>query len=111
MAKGSNQDRDSTDRLSPFFAHFSFATRVFFAGRLCGMSHDHATKTAGHLHLLRSGVLHIIDESGRRTTISDPTVVLFLRPEVHTLQSEGADNGDEAYALLIEGINYLGEVG
>lgn len=79
------------DRLSPFFSHFSLSARVFFSGQLCGTSSDHLTKTAGHLHVLRSGVLNILQPGGQPVEIRDPTVLLYPRPGKHTFQSEGAD--------------------
>lgn len=79
------------DNLSHFLSQYSLTARVFFAGHLCGISSDHVTKTAGHLHILRSGVLNIISKGGKRITISEPTVLLYPRPEEHTFQSEGAD--------------------
>jgi hypothetical protein len=36
-------------------------------------------------------VLTILHKSGRRITISEPTAVLYPRPDEHTFQSEGAD--------------------
>ena len=44
------------DMLSPFLSRFSLTARVFLAGHICGTTSDHATKMAGHLHVLR-GVL------------------------------------------------------
>ena len=79
------------DRLSPFLTRFQLAARVFFAGHICGTTQDHMTNTVGHLHVLRSGVLRIFRKGVQQTTISEPTVVLFPRPQEHTFQSEGAD--------------------
>lgn len=79
------------DRLSPFFSHFSLSARVFFSGKLCGASGDHETRTAGHLHVLRSGVLKILQPTGPPTLISEPAVLFYPRPARHTFQSDGAD--------------------
>lgn len=49
------------------------------------------TKTAGHLHVLRSGVLSILNKEGAPTVLREPTVLLYPRPEEHTFQTEGAD--------------------
>ena len=81
----------SVDRLSPFLMRFSLVARVFFAGHICGISPDHSTSTSGHLHVLRSGTLRITDKSGKQTTVSEPTVLLFPRPEEHRFESAGAD--------------------
>ena len=79
------------DRFLPFFKHFPLAARVFYAGQLCGTSSDHTTGAVGHVHVLRSGVLHLTDKRGRRSTVKEPSVLLFLHPEQHTFQSDGAD--------------------
>lgn len=79
------------DRLSPFFSHFTLSARVFLAGHLCGTSSDHATRSAGHLHILRNGVLSLLNKSGQPTIIREPTVLLYPKPGEHTFQSEGAD--------------------
>lgn len=79
------------DRLSTFFSQFSLSARVFFSGQLCGTSSDHATKGAGHLHVVRNGVLRIMQPSGSPIVVDQPTALLYPRPERHTFQSECAD--------------------
>lgn len=79
------------DRLSPFFSHFSLSARVFFSGKLCGTSSDHVTTTAGHLHVLRSGELKILQPPGPPTIINEPAVLFYPRPAAHTFQSDNAD--------------------
>jgi AraC-like DNA-binding protein len=79
------------DRLSPFFSHFTLSARVFFSGHICGTSLDHSTRSAGHLHVLRNGVLNILNKDGKPTVIQEPTVLLYPQPGEHTFQSNGAD--------------------
>lgn len=79
------------DQLSPFFSHFALTAQVFFTGQLCGTSSDHATKTAGHLHVLRKGPLKILRTNGPPEVISEPSVLLYPRPTRHTFQADGAD--------------------
>jgi AraC-like DNA-binding protein len=79
------------DKLSPFLSLFSLTARVFLAGHICGTTSDHATRTAGHLHVLRSGVLNILNKRGEPTVLREPTVLLYSRPEEHTFQTDGAD--------------------
>jgi AraC-like DNA-binding protein len=79
------------DKLSPFLSRFSLTARVFLAGHVCGTTSDHVTKTAGHLHVLRGGVLNIVNKGGEPTVLREPTVLLYPRPEEHTFQTDGAD--------------------
>ena len=79
------------DMLSPFLSRFSLTARVFLAGHICGTTSDHATKMAGHLHVLRSGVLNILNKGGEATVLREPTLLFYPRPEKHIFQTEGAD--------------------
>lgn len=79
------------DRLSPFFSQFALSARVFYSGQLCGKSSDHATTAVGHLHVVRNGVLRILQPDGRSMVIDQPAALLYPRPERHTFESDGAD--------------------
>jgi AraC-like DNA-binding protein len=79
------------DRLSPLFSRFTLTARVFLAGHICGTTSDHVTRTAGHLHVLRSGVLSILNKKEKPTVLREPTVLLYPQPGEHTFQTDGAD--------------------
>ena len=79
------------DRLSTFFSQFTLSARVFFSGQLCGTSSDHASRTAGHLHVVRNGVLKILQPAGPPIVIDEPAALLYPRAGRHTFQSDGAD--------------------
>lgn len=79
------------DRLSPLFSRLTLTARVFLAGHICGTTSDHITQTAGHLHVLRSGVLNILDGSAKPTVLREPTVLLYPQPGEHKFQTDGAD--------------------
>ena len=81
----------NVDSLELFFAHLALSARVFLAGRLCGTSSDHATGRGGHLHVVRNGTVTVLHSDGHEDVISEPTVLLYPRPELHTFQSNGAD--------------------
>ncbi len=95
------------DWLSPFFAHFSLSARVFFSGQLCGVSSDHVTTAAGHLHVVRSGALKILQRDRPPITISEPTVLFYPRPGSHTFQAEEADCTDIVCAFVEFGAGML----
>ncbi|MCW8831932.1 MAG: AraC family transcriptional regulator [Colwellia sp.] len=73
------------DQLSVILQRFSMNTEVFFTGNLCGISNFNREPNQGHLHLLRSGALTIIDEKGTSQLIDEPTVLFFPTPHAHRL--------------------------
>jgi len=82
------------DRLSAFFAHFTLSARVFYSGRLCGVSGDHRTEQAGHLHVLRRGTLKVTQQNGRKMVVHEPSVLFYPRPcrhRFHADQKSGAE--------------------
>lgn len=76
------------DQLSRFFAHFALSARVFYSGRLCGSSGDHASEDAGHLHVLRRGVLQVTQRNRRRITLRHPSVLFYPRPLRHRFHAD-----------------------
>jgi AraC-like DNA-binding protein len=89
------------DHLSPFFDRFSLAVRVFYSGRLCGTSGDHESQQAGHLHVLRQGMLKVIQADGRIMVVDQPSVLFYPRPYRHRFQAD-AKSGAEIVCAAIE---------
>jgi AraC-like DNA-binding protein len=89
------------DSLAPLFEHFTLSARVFYSGRLCGISGDHATETAGHLHLLRRGVLRVLRSDHTSIVIDRPSVLFYPRPLRHRLQADES-SGAELVCATIE---------
>jgi len=58
------------------------STEVFFTGNLCAISQFDKKSNQGHLHLLRSGELTLVDEQGQAQHFNEPCI-LFL-PSAHT---------------------------
>ena len=73
------------DQLSVILQRFSMNTEVFFTGNLCGISNFNREQNQGHLHLLRSGELTLIDERGKPQLINEPTVLFFPTPHAHRI--------------------------
>ncbi|HWZ50973.1 MAG TPA: AraC family transcriptional regulator [Granulicella sp.] len=88
------------DSLSPFFEHFTLSARVFYSGRLCGVSGDHATETAGHLHLLRRGTLHVERPQLPPITIAEPSVLFYPRPCRHRFRADPAAGAELVCARI-----------
>jgi AraC-like DNA-binding protein len=94
------------DQLSPFFAHFTLSARVFYSGRLCGISGDHADDV-GHLHVLRSGKLKVIHPDGRRLAIKEPSVIFYPLPGRHRFQTDEKDGAELVCASVEFGAGML----
>jgi AraC-like DNA-binding protein len=88
------------DRLAPFFANFTLSARVFYSGRLCGISGDH-DDNVGHLHVLRRGQLTVIHPDGRSLVIDQPSVLFYPRRGRHRFQTD-EQNGAELVCASIE---------
>jgi AraC-like DNA-binding protein len=73
------------DQLTVIFQRFSINTEVFFTGNLCGISSFHKEPNQGHLHLLHSGELTVIDEKGQSLFFNKPTVLFFPKPQAHRI--------------------------
>ncbi|NQZ91808.1 MAG: AraC family transcriptional regulator [Moritella sp.] len=71
------------DPLSIILQRFSMNTDVFFTGNLCGISNFNQEANKGHLHLLQSGEITIIDEQGFAHVINEPTVMFFPTQHAH----------------------------
>jgi AraC-like DNA-binding protein len=89
------------DRLSPFFRNFTLSARVFYSGTLCGFSSDHTTETAGHLHVLRSGILSVEQADGQALTIDRPSILFYPKPYRHRFHTD-EEKGAEIVCAAIE---------
>lgn len=89
------------DKLSEVLNNFSISAGVFYTGNLCGLSSFNPDGSEeGHLHLLQSGKLNVIDHNGNKTHISEPSVLFFPRPAQHRLMAEEEDNAQVVCATV-----------
>jgi AraC-like DNA-binding protein len=98
------------DILSPFFAHFALSARVFYSGVLCGVSGDHQTETAGHLHVLRHGVLNVERPEGPPLRVTEPSVLFYPRPYRHRFRAEEASGAELVCAAIEFGAGMLNPI-
>ena len=89
------------DRLAPIFDTFSLSARVFYSGRLCGISGNHDSDHAGYLHVLKKGTLKIVRADGREMIVDTPSVVFFPQPRRHHLDAP-KDEGAELVCATID---------
>lgn len=90
------------DQLSIILQRFSMNTEVFFTGNLCGISHFDKQPNQGHLHLLHSGELTLIDEQGKSQVFNQPTVLFLPLPHTHRI----VGNADDPPQLVCANVIY-----
>ncbi|HEY2382635.1 MAG TPA: cupin domain-containing protein [Terriglobia bacterium] len=95
------------DRLSPFFSRFTLSARVFYSGKLCGGSGTHESRNTGHLHVLRSGTLQLIQANRRPMLIREPSVLLFPRPRRHRFWADETSGAEIVCASIEFGAGML----
>ncbi|MBQ0729592.1 MAG: AraC family transcriptional regulator [Oleispira antarctica] len=83
------------DRLSEILIRFSMNAQVFFSGNLCGITPFGASDNSeGHLHLLKSGKLTLIDDQGEKTVFDRPTVIFFPQASHHRIITSESDQAE-----------------
>ncbi len=81
------------DRLSYILDQLNVNAGVFFRGQLCGLASFEEEGT-GYIHVLRSGVLDIMEGNREKITLTEPTMVFSVRSQPHQLfgaNKEGAE--------------------
>lgn len=84
------------DRLSALLQRFDLRARVIHSGALCGRAGFDGRGGAGHLHLVRRGPLRMTEPQGRRSIVTEPSVLFVPRPRAHQL-----DGGDGPGAEVV----------
>jgi len=81
------------DRISPLIDHFRVRTRLFNAGRVCGVTSYAPRPGQGFIHVLRDGHMTAVHRGpdGRTESIEvdKPSVLLYPRPVDHTFHADG----------------------
>jgi AraC-like DNA-binding protein len=95
------------DPLAPLFAQFALSARVFYSGLLCGASGDHAANDAGHLHVLRRGILKVIQPNAKTMVIRRPSVLFYPRPGRHRFQADEKTGAEIVCATIQFGAGML----
>jgi len=73
------------DRLAALLEHFHLRARVFNTGPLCGTSRYERDGEVGHVHLLKTGSLHLQVDGEADRLIDSPCLIFFLQPAGHSL--------------------------
>ena len=89
------------DRLSEILLRFSMNAQVFFSGNMCGIKPFGASDNSeGHLHLLRSGKLTLINDQGEKKVFERPTVIFFPQATQHRIIANESDQAELVCASI-----------
>ncbi len=93
------------DRLSQILNRFSINANVFFSGNICGVqpfggSDSGANSSDGHLHLLKSGRLTLINSQGVKTVFERPTVIFVPQSTQHRVLASESDQAELVCASI-----------
>ncbi|MGR6872462.1 cupin domain-containing protein [Pseudomonas sp. HK3] len=83
------------DRLSEILLRFSMNAQVFFSGNMCGIKpFGSSDNSEGHLHLLKSGKLTLMDDKGEKRVFERPTVIFFPQATHHQIMASESDHAE-----------------
>jgi len=89
------------DRLSEILNRFSIHAQVFFSGNICGVQPFGASDSSdGHLHLLKSGTLTLINTQGVKTVFERPTVIFVPQATQHRIVASESDQAELVCASI-----------
>jgi len=77
------------DKLSSLLGRQAFGARIFYNGQFCDANQFHENGSAGHLHLVRQGLVEFVHDDGTVLRIDQPSLVFYPRGSRHRLQVPG----------------------
>jgi AraC-like DNA-binding protein len=94
------------DRLAPLFERFSLSARMFYSGRLCGVSPS-LDEQAGYLHVLRKGTLSVTHPNARQLVLDTPSILFFPGPHQHRVHGSEEEGAELVCATVEFGVGML----
>ena len=92
--------------MAPLFERFSFSARMFYSGRLCGVS-PNLHEDAGYLHVLRKGTLTVTHPNARPLVLDTPSILFFPRPHEHRVHGSEEEGAELVCATVEFGVGML----
>jgi AraC-like DNA-binding protein len=90
------------DRLSALITNFKIKTKVFSSGTLCGEHTYDVFANLGHIHIIKKAPLEVVVHN-ELIQISEPSLIFFPRPTIHTFKSIDLDGADMVCATVAIG--------
>jgi len=92
--------------MAPLFERFSLSARMFYSGRLCGVSPT-LHEDAGYLHVLRKGTLTVTHPNARPLVLDTPSILFFPRPHEHRVHGSEEEGAELVCATVEFGVGML----
>ncbi len=74
-----------TDDISRILEHVGLRANTFYAGPLCGLHDFAADQGVGHLHVIRSGEIRVLQKGQQDILVSEPILLFYPGPLDHRL--------------------------
>lgn len=76
------------DGISRLLEHVGLRANTFYAGPLCGLHGFAADQGVGHLHVIRSGEMRVLQAGHDEIVVREPSLLFYPRPLDHRLDIE-----------------------
>ena len=86
--------------LDHLLTQFSLRAGVFYTGNLCGLHDFEGDVLRGHLHLVKSGPVQLLEPGQAALTIDQPTLIFLPRPKTHRLLADEQAGADVVCATV-----------
>lgn len=86
--------------LDHLLTQFSLRAGVFYTGDLCGLHDFEGDVLRGHLHLVKSGPVQLLEPGQAALTIDQPTLIFLPRPKTHRLLADEQAGADVVCATV-----------
>ena len=92
-----------TEPLDHLLTQFSLRAGVFYTGNICGLHDFEHDALRGHLHLVKSGPVQLVEPGKTTIVIERPTLVFLPRPQAHRLLADERAGADVVCATVMLG--------
>lgn len=89
--------------LDQLLTQFSLHAGVFYTGNICGLHDFEHDEKRGHLHLIKTGPVQLIERGKPTIVLNKPTLVFLPRPQTHRLLADESDGADVVCATVLLG--------
>ena len=92
-----------SEPLDQLLTQFSLRAGVFYTGNICGLHDFEHDALRGHLHLIKSGPVQLVEPGKPAIVIERPTLIFLPRPQAHRLVTDERAGADVVCATVMLG--------